>query len=395
MSENYLLTFISETKEQKHFLLDKSSLKEIDPAEINPEQTAQIIVLPACAALPFVVKLPFCEERKVARVLPQFVMDIYSKVTDKWLFCWKTFKLTQQEKNDDNNEEVEKTTEQWQIHGLAFPSDFSQVNFSDKFEVRLAIADIFLVPQQESDAIELITPVSHFIASYSTKEDAVKRILPVHTVNPPLLKACNINKVAKINLLKNENDLINTVEKLLNNPQALDMSGWKTTQKKSLQKTIIFSVVSSVLLVIFISHFFLWINTINTERAAQRTQRHIQSAFSEAFPNTPLINPVAQATNQLEEARERLTTFQSAPQVDWQLVLSSITTANEQSSLKISRLYSNHRLFQISGTANSFASVENLEKLIKDTQQTRSISIPELRQIDQKVVFSLEGQWKK
>ena len=188
MSQNFRLIFADESGRQSTFDLSSAALRPVIAAEAMPAAAEVVLVLPAAAALPFMIELPFSDPVKISRVLPQFVADIYVDVGSDWLFSWRALPAASGETA-------------CRVAGLAFPPQFASLIAAAGNDLRLAIPDLCLTTGIAGGCVRLQTPVSEITAIFYD-DCAVKRLfssaagLPVEM----LLAAEGIEGLAVVDL---------------------------------------------------------------------------------------------------------------------------------------------------------------------------------------------------
>ena len=353
-----------------------------DGDRLSPENIPTVMVLPALAALPFQVELPFSDPDKIARVLPQFVADSYVDVDEKWFFSWQL-----SDKQPD--------TTVWKIAGLAFPPEFAPGAIMPAADIRLAIPDTALLDAAPGQAHLIKTPVSSLVAIYETGH-VVRRIfrtdagLPVET----LLAAERVESIDEVDLTADPLLLAARIASILENPCRLDISGYRQIRKSRLTTLLVKSGVALIAACIFLWHIFLWLECRVTESAAQRTRQYMQTAFSAAFPGIPAVEPITQTDRKITEIETRLKEAATLPKIPWQSFFMSLAIASDSAATG-SHLTARESGFRLSGVAKNYTALEALRGRIETCEAVEKVATSESRQSDSGISFTLEGQWKR
>lgn len=384
MSNQYLLVFVSPDRQCQRFLLSSTGLEPVDETVAAP-RCPEVLVLPAAVALPFKIKLPFCDEAKIARVLPQFVADIYSSVDERWHFSWSTSALAL----------ADGDKPMWQVSGLVLPPGFGPENYESVAGWRLAVPDVFLARLDAGAAVRVKTPVAEVVAICGAESEVERVIRSDSGVElQAILSAANVGEIVEFDLSQNAAALFERVKSLLNSESRLDLSRWGVERRTQFLKLGSILAVAALLIFVIISHFFLWLECRATESAAQRTRAYIADSFRQSFAGVPVVEPISQVRSRISQARTSLSAAAGVPDVPWQSLFSAMSSTSEP-SFRVARLQARETGFRISGSAESYAAVEAFRRSLEKNSMFESVKAPELRQVSGTVSFTLEGKWKR
>jgi len=383
MSQNFRLIFADESGQQSVFALDSASLQPIAATEATSSAAGEIVlVLPAAAALPFMVELPFSDPVKIARVLPQFVADLYVDVGSDWLFSWRPLPAASGETA-------------CRVAGLAFPPQFSSVIAAAGSSLRVAMPDLCLIAATSGSCMRLKTPVSEITAVFYD-DCAVKRLfssaagLPVET----LLAAEGIENLVSADLISDPPALHSRLVSLLaSEDENLDISGYRQIRRHGLHRLALTAGAMIVLLWVFFWHFFIWLECRITEGAAQRTRTHMQQAFSMIFPGIPVVEPLTQVSRSISELEKRLKEAVTLPKLPWAKLL-QILPASGGSEAGVVRLTARDTGVRLNGLAQNYAALEAFRGRLDVSGLFTKVNAVESRQAEGRISFVLEATWK-
>ncbi len=383
MTQAYRLVFIDEGGRQVVYDLAAGCLTPVTADSSLPAGLQKILVLPSSASLPFLIELPFSDPTKIARVLPQFVADLYVDVDESWLFSWQMLPSTSGESG-------------CKVAGLAFPGRFAPSLHANGSQFRLAIPDVLLVPTQAGQAVKLKTPVSEVVAVFNGPQ-AVKRLFSFSSGLPLdlLLGSEGIESHFEIDLIADATVLSAGIERLLAaGNEGLDISGFSAARRQTLVRLTAISALVVVFLWVFLWHCFVWLECRITERAAQRTRSSMLQAFSAAFPGTPVVEPLTQVSRNMVEIEKRLKEVAVVPKLPWQKLFNALpgSAGPETVLLRLTARESNLRL---NGFALNYAALEGIRGRLESTGLFDRVNTVESRQGDGGITFSLEATWKK
>ncbi|HNX75921.1 MAG TPA: hypothetical protein PLM07_01310 [Candidatus Rifleibacterium sp.] len=377
----FRLVFVDEGGQQVDYdLLDGCCTPAVSDA---PPPGPQILVLPAAAALPFLVELPFSDQAKIARVLPQFVADQYVDVDTHWLFSWLILPVRPGETI-------------CRVAGLAFPPQFAALLSAAGSRFRLAIPDVLLAQTESDAAIRLKTPVSSVIAVFCGNY-AVKRLFSVAAGLPveALLAGEGSESLSDVDLLATAAGLPGKISALLaSEHENLDLSGFRRCRKAGLRRLVAVSALSLLALSVILWHLFVWFECRITERAAQRTRTYMQQAFSGAFPGIPVVEPLTQTARSIAELEKRLKEAATVPRLPWQRLIHVLSQVAGPDTA-ILRLTGRDNGLKLSGVAVNYAALEGLRGRLETSGLFERVNTQESRQSDAGITFNLEAPWKK
>ncbi len=378
--QNFRLVFLdADGRRVDYDLMADGCVQAITGSTLPGEQ---ILILPAASSLPFQIELPFSDQAKIARVLPQFVADLYVDVDEKWLFSWLVLPAQAGE------------TSYW-VAGLAFPGHFNASLRAADSQIRLAVPDAVLACGQTGQAVRLKTPVSEVLAIFSGC-NCVKRILSVDSGLPveALLNGEGIESLSDVDLVADPQALRNKINGLLaSENESLDMSGYRRLRNASLQKLTLAVAASVLVLLVALWHLFIWLECRITERAAQRTRSHMQRAFSAVFPGVPVVEPLIQADRSIAELEKRLKEAATVPIIPWQRVL-QLLAARCGPDTAVLRLSGRTAGLKLSGIAVNYAAIEAFRNRLESSGLFEKVNTSESRQGTGGITFSLEAVWK-
>jgi len=383
MSQNSRLIFADESGQQSTFALNSASLQPIAATEATYSTAGEIIlVLPAAAALPFMIELPFSDPVKISRVLPQFVADLYVDVGSDWLFSWRPM-------SPAAGENV------CRVAGLAFPPQFASVVAAAGSSLRLAIPDICLFAAAPGSCVRLTTPVSEITVVFYD-DCAVKRLfssaagLPVET----LLAAEGIENLVSADLVSDPPVLHSRLVSLLaSEDENLDVSGFRYFRRQGLHRLALTAGAVIMLLWVFFWHFFIWLECRITEGAAQRTRTHMRQAFSTVFPGMPVVEPLTQVSRSISELEKRLKEAATLPKLPWAKLL-QILPASGGSEAGVVRLTARDTGVRLNGLAQNYAALEAFRGRLDASGLFTKVNTVESRQVEGGISFVLEATWK-
>ena len=381
MTATYRLVFVNEGGQKSVFDLNPTSFL---PAQAeSADSDATILVLPAAAALPFQLELPFSDQAKIARVLPQFVADLYVDVDESWLFSWLVMPP-----------DPEKSS--CVISGLAFPASWGKLLQENSTGCRLAISDLMLAGGHAGQAVRLITPVSETIAVFSGPH-SIRRLFSASSGIPVdlLLNGEGIEACREVKVGEEASTFYERIESLLSSaPETLDLSGFRQRRREGLRRLMISAGAMIVLAWVILWHLFIWLECRITERAAQRTRNHMQQAFSTVFPGVPVVEPLTQVSRSITELEKRLKEAATVPILPWQRVLQviSVLAGSDTAALRLSGRETG---FKISGVAVNYAALENFRSRLEGSGLFEKVNTTESRQGGSGIDFNLEAIWKK
>ncbi len=384
MSRVFRLIFVDENAQKVEYDLTAETLVPASSdAPSNTSDCEKIAILPGSAALPFEVALPFSDPEKIARVLPQFVADLYVDVDETWHFSWKALKSEQGEAG-------------CLVVGLTLPPQFAPAMLAGDDEFRLMLPDLLLVDARPGMAARVKTPVCETIAIFSEAR-AVRRVLPLSAGLPEdmLLAAEGVEVLEEVDLTAAAPVLHRQIESLLaSDCGSLDISGFSRARRRSLRSLLALSAAVIAFLWFMSWHLFVWLECRITEGAAQRTRAHMQQAFSATFPGTPVVEPLTQTSRSIMELEKRLKEATLMPKLPWLRVLRLVSMVGVSDGT-FQRLTARENGFRCNGTARDYAALERLRSLFTDSGIFERVNIAESRQADDGIMFSLEAPWKK
>ncbi len=383
MSQNYRLVFAGESGQQSAFDLNATTLQPVAAADAFSSAAGEVVlVLPAAAALPFMVELPFSDPVKISRVLPQFVADVYVDVGSDWLFSWRALPAASGETS-------------CRVAGLAFPPQFAPVIAAAGSGLRLAIPDLCLTAATPGSCVRLKTPVSEITAVFYD-DCAVKRLfssaagLPVET----LLAAEGIETLSSADLVSAPSVLHSRLVSLLaSEDENLDVSGFRQFRRRGLQQLALTAGAAVLLLLFFFWHFFIWLECRITEGAAQRTRNHMRQAFSSAFPEVPVVEPLTQVSRSISELEKRLKEAATLPRLPWTKLLQMLPAAGGGEA-GVTRLNARDSGVRLNGLARNYAALEGFRGRLDASGLFAKVNTVESRQTDGGISFVLEAAWK-
>lgn len=383
MSQNFRLIFADESGQQTVFDLNSAALQPVAAADANSSAAGEVfLVLPAAAALPFMVELPFSDPVKISRVLPQFVADLYVDVGSDWLFSWRALPAVTGETA-------------CRVAGLAFPPQFAPVIAAAGSNLRLAIPDLCLTVATPGSCVRLQTPVSEITAIFYD-DCAVKRLfssaagLPVET----LLAAEGIDELAVVDLPADPSTLYGRLVSLLaSENENLDVSGFKLTRRQGLQRLVLTAGAVILLLWIFLWHFFIWFECRITEGAAQRTRDHMRQAFSAVFPGVPVVEPLTQVSRSISELEKRRKEAATLPRLPW-IKLLQFLQASGGAEAGVTRMNARDTGVRLNGLARNYAALETFRGRLDASGLFAKVNTAESRQTESGISFVLEAAWK-
>ncbi|HNS10213.1 MAG TPA: PilN domain-containing protein [Candidatus Ozemobacteraceae bacterium] len=383
MSQNFRLIFADESGQQSAFDLSSATLQPVAASDINSFTAGEtVLVLPAAAALPFMVELPFSDPVKISRVLPQFVADIYVDVGSDWLFSWRALPAASGETA-------------CRVSGLAFPPQFAPVIAAAGRGLRLAIPDLCLTAATPGSCVRLQTPVSEITAVFY-EDCAVKRLfssaagLPVET----LLAAEGIESLVVADLVSDPPALHGRLVSLLaSEDENLDVSGFRQLRRQGLRRLAMMAGSAILLLLFFFWHFFIWLECRITEGAAQRTRNHMRQAFSAAFPGVPVVEPLTQVSRSISELEKRLKEAATLPRLPW-IKLLQILPASGGGEAGVIRLNARDTGVRLNGLARNYAALETFRGRLDASGLFTKVNTVESRQAEGGISFVLEAAWK-
>lgn len=382
MSQNFRLIFADESGRQSTFDLSSAALRPVIAAEAMPAAAEVVLVLPAAAALPFMIELPFSDPVKISRVLPQFVADIYVDVGSDWLFSWRALPAASGETA-------------CRVAGLAFPPQFASLIAAAGNDLRLAIPDLCLTTGIAGGCVRLQTPVSEITAIFYD-DCAVKRLfssaagLPVEM----LLAAEGIEGLAVVDLASDPSALHSRLASLLTSEdESLDVSGFRQLRRQGLRRLALTAGVVVLLFWVFFWHFFIWLECRITEGAAQRTRNHMQQAFSAVFPGVPVVEPMTQVSRSISELEKRLKEAATLPRLPW-IKLLQVLPASGAGEAGVTRLTARDTGVRLNGLARNYAALETFRGRLDTSGLFAKVNTVESRQVDGGISFVLEAAWK-
>jgi hypothetical protein len=388
VKDTFKLAFVDEKLELKWFRLDSEGI--VGDADIADDTalSAKILVLPTTCGLPFQIELSFGDSAKIARVVPQFVADQYAEVNDGWLFSWSVAKKVSA--NEAPEHEAEPV---FLVSGIAFPPEFSPERIAPDIIWRLAVPDIFLPRVEEKSALKVVTPVNSYLAIMTGKDQPCRILADESVPVRPFLSRSGLSELKEVEILQSADALLDRIQALQNEPDHLDLSGW---QKKRVQSSLRWSVAGLALLfvgLVFISHFFLWFESVLAEGAAARTAKYMSESFNKVFPEVPVVDAVSQIKRKISEATKSLEEAGSIPNVPW-LDVMNLTSVAANHSIELIRVVGKTEGFRFQGAAPDYSSLEKFRRQLESASVVEKVSARESRKSGDKVLFVLEGAWK-
>jgi len=380
VNKHYRVAFASESLNLSWFRLSESDLVPAPENDLPGDQ--DILVLPSSSGLPFQIELPFGDSEKIRKVVPQFVADIYSEVSETWLFSW----VAKAAAGGDDKP-------LWKISGIAFPPEFSPQRLCPDISWRLVIPDVLLVDSSDRTAFRLVTPANEFVAVFPEK-DLIGRIIRDQSIPlMPVLAALGIDEVRDVSLVKSPQIVYGKLPALLDDSGFLDLSGWRQGKRSAALRWAAGSLVLLFLGLVLTGHFFLWFECYLYESAAQRTFASVSSAFSQTLPGVPMIDAVSQLRRKITDAENSLREAGTLPNIRWLDMMSLLEVAAD-SGIKMLKAGGRDNGFRFQGAAPDYTSLEAYRNRIAADARVESVTMPESRKSGAEVIFVLEGRWK-
>jgi hypothetical protein len=341
-----------------------------------------VLVLPAVRGLPFQIDLPFGDDQKIKRILPQAVADIFSNVDEEWLFSWKKKRVS------GESESLFKVT------GIAYPPEFKAVVSSCGIVWRLVISETALINLPEEKAGFIVNVMEQGNFSIVSEWENVKRLLsePESPVTKLALRREGCGTLRNFNFSENGKKVFERLQWLKENCENLDLSGWRQNRAHRIQKTAIASVVCLFLFIAVVWHFFLWLECLKYEAAGKRTQKSMQEAFSSIFPGIPVVDP----SSQLARKKETLTKgYANSKEYFYSsfLPVLRLTTELGQRRFLIHRIKGKQEAFSVAGIAPDYSALNNLKSELAKNSQVSSLRVTETRKAAKGIKFRLEAKW--
>lgn len=361
---------------------DSSGKNEIPELSCYAHDSQDILILPATAGLPFQIELSFDDETKISRVIPQFVADQYSEVRENWLFSWALFDVSTDEKKA------------FLASGIAFPPEFNPDKIGPAINWRLAVPDSVLLEVSYGQAINITTPANSYLGIFSRGGCLARIVVDPALPVAPLLSASGITEIVLFDCTAEPAKLFKRIVALVDESHNHDLSGFQQHLFKRSLKISAIALISLLLGLIGISHFFLWFEGYLAESAAERTRISTAEAFNKVFPVIPVVDAASQIRRKISEAENSLKEAGSVPNIDWLSIMICISKAGE-SNIKISKLNGRINGFLCQGEAPDFTSLEAFRKNLEENPEIEKVLMPESRKNSDVVLFTLEVSWKK
>ena len=343
-----------------------------------------ILILPASRGLPFQLELPFGEEQKINRILPQAVADIFSSVDENWLFSWKKKLIT----ND-----AEAYTS-FKIAGLAYPPEFKRIISDCGISWRLVVAETEFLPLSEEKAGFIINSINKESYAVAVEYKNIKRLLgePESTITKLALRKEGIAQLKPFRFAQEGKAVFEKALFLTENPENIDLSGWSQNRFRKAKLMVAGTLLSLLVFVAVAWHFFLWIECLKHEAAGRRTQRAMLGAFSKVFPGIPVVDPVNQLARKKDSLIKELS-FSKEYFYDSFLPAIRLSTELGNRRFLIHRIKGKNELFSVAGISPDYSALNKLKSELAKKVQVSQLRVTETRKISEGIKFRLEAKW--
>ncbi|MBF0409163.1 MAG: hypothetical protein HQM10_17575 [Candidatus Riflebacteria bacterium] len=341
-----------------------------------------ILLLPVSSGLPFEVEIPFPDPEKASRILPEMLCDVFSNVPQGSKISW----------------EYLQKDEKLLVSGLLF-SDGNLIKVIEGFDWRIAIPESYIFPQDissernENRLIQMESPSGKFIQSVDEKTGFRKYFFMDRGI-PYLVP--DSSRLSCINILLSGKLVLQELDKLFENSQYTDVSGWRIKKSEHIKNTVKFYLLFLIIGILFLLNLLIFFEEKELLRNRRELASHLKKAFETSFPGEKSVEPLLQSQKILSEL-EKTSALRKPPlMVDLAVLFSDMRSIFEGNA-SVTRVIVSGPTWKIQGETSGYQVLEELVKTWNGKSAFKNAKYTDARPLsgrgkEEILSFSLEGQ---